>query len=186
MEVMGYDKRRVVNEGVCVSDLAVFGLESLFSRSLLKREDIDALILVSTTPDYFVPPTSSVIQGRLGLKQEIFCMDINQACAGFVIGLMQAFMLLEQESVRKVVVLSGDVLSRKVSPKDRTIYPLVGDGLGITLVERDSAESPIEASVKMDGSRGNALTIPAGGMRLPCSAETAVLQDAGDNNLRAK
>jgi 3-oxoacyl-[acyl-carrier-protein] synthase-3 len=186
MEVMGYDKRRVVPEGVCVSDLAVFGLENLFSRSLLRREDVDALILTSTTPDYFVPPTSSVIQGRLALKQDMFCLDINQACAGFVIGLIQAFMLLEQESVKKVVLLSGDVLSRKVSPKDRNIYPLVGDALAITVVERGETGSPIEASVKMDGGRGNVLTIPAGGMRLPCSAETAVLEDAGDNNLRAK
>ena len=186
MEVMGYDKRRVVKDGVCISDLAVFGLENLFARSLLKPGDIDALILATTTPDYFVPPTSSVIQGRLGLKQDMFCMDVNQACAGFVIGLIQAFMLLEQESVKKVVLLSGDVLSRKVSPKDRNIYPLVGDALAITIIERDSADSKIEASVKMDGSRGNALTIPAGGMRQPCCAETAVLEDVGDNNLRAK
>ncbi len=186
MEVMGYDKRRVVSEGVCISDLAVFGLQNLFSRSLLKPEDIDALILISQTPDYLVPPTTSVIQGRLGLKQDMLCLDINQACAGFVIGLIQSFMFLEQESIRKVVLLSGDVLSRKVSPKDRTIYPLVGDAIAITVVERDSGESSIEATVKMDGSRGNALSIPAGGMRLPCSPQTAVLEDVGDNNLRAK
>jgi 3-oxoacyl-[acyl-carrier-protein] synthase-3 len=186
MEVMGFDKRRVVKEGVCVSDMAVFGLENLFARSLLDRDEIDALILATTTPDHFVPPTSSIIQGRLGLKQDMFCLDINQACAGFVVGLIQAFMLLEQESVKKVVLLSGDVLSRKVSPKDRNIYPLVGDALAITIIERDEADSKIEASVKMDGSRGTALTIPAGGMRLPCCAETAVLEDVGDNNLRAK
>lgn len=186
MEVMGYNKRRIVKEGVCVSDLAVFGLENLFSRGLLKREEIDALILATTTPDYFVPPTSSVIQGRLGLKQDMFCLDINQACAGFVVGLVQAFMLLEQPAINKVVLLSGDVLSRKVCVKDRNIYPLVGDAVGITVVERDPADSTIEATIKMDGSRGNALTIPAGGMRLPCSADTAVLEDVGDNNLRAK
>jgi len=186
MEVMGYDKRRVVTEGVCVSDLAVFGLENLFSRGLLKRDEIDALILISQTPDFFVPPTTSVIQGRLGLKQDIFCLDINQACAGFILGLIESFMLLEQQSVRKVVLLSGDVLSRKVSPKDRNIYPLVGDAVAITVVERDTAGNFIDASVKMDGNRSGALTIPAGGMRLPCSAETAILMDVGDNNLRAK
>jgi 3-oxoacyl-[acyl-carrier-protein] synthase-3 len=186
MEVMGYDKRRVVTGGMCVSDLAVFGLQNLFSRGLLKPEEIDALILITQTPDYFVPPTTSVIQGRLGLKQDIFCLDINQACAGFVIGLIESFMLLEQESVKKVVLLSGDVLSRKVSPKDRNIYPLVGDAVAVTVVERAPTDATIEASVKMDGARSNVLTIPAGGMRLPCSAETAVLEDVGDNNLRAK
>ena len=84
-----------------------------------------------------MPATSSLIQGRLGLKQDMLCLDINQACAGFVIGLIQAFMLLEQESINKVVLVNADVLSRKASPKDRNIYPLIGDGAAITIVERD-------------------------------------------------
>ena len=185
-EVMGYNKRRIVEPGVCVSDLAVFGLQQLFEQGRLKREEIDALLLVTQTPDHFMPATSSLIQGRLGLKQDMLCLDINQACAGFVIGLMQAFMLLEQESVNKVVLINADVLSRKASPKDRNIYPLIGDGAAITLVERDDGDSVIHASVKMDGSRAEALIIPAGGLRLPSSPETARLEEVGDNNLRAK
>jgi 3-oxoacyl-[acyl-carrier-protein] synthase-3 len=116
----------------------------------------------------------------------MLCQDINQACAGYVIGLMQAFLLLEQESVRKVVLINADVLSRKVSPKDRNIYPLIGDAASITIVERDVQDSIIHASLKSDGSRAQALIIPAGGLRLPSSPETAVLEDVGDNNLRAK
>src|SRR5256714_40893 len=134
MEVMGYNKRRLVEPGVCVSDLAVFGLQQLLNRGLLQRDDIDALLLVTQTADNFMPPTSNIIQGRLGLKQDTFCLDINQACAGFVIGLMQAFMLLEQESIRKVVLVNADVLSRKASPKDRNIYPLIGDAASITVI----------------------------------------------------
>ncbi|HWX22372.1 MAG TPA: ketoacyl-ACP synthase III [Candidatus Binatia bacterium] len=185
-EVMGYNKRRMVGPGVCVSDLAVFGLQRLFERGALRREEIDALVLVTLTPDHFLPPTSNLIQGRLGLKQDMLCLDLNQACAGFVVGLIEAFMLLEQESVRKVVLINGDVLSRKASPKDRNIYPLIGDAASITIVERDPEESTIYANLKTDGARGEALIIPAGGMRLPCSPETALLEDVGDNNLRAK
>jgi 3-oxoacyl-[acyl-carrier-protein] synthase-3 len=85
-----------------------------------------------------------------------------------------------------VVLINADVLSRKTSPKDRNIYPLVGDAAAITVVERDSADSIIHASVKMDGTRNEVLMIPAGGMRLPSSPETAVLEDVGDKNLRAK
>ena len=62
-EVMGYNKRRVVEPNVCVSDLAVFGMQNLFDQGLLKREDIDALLLVTQTPDHFMPATSSIIQG---------------------------------------------------------------------------------------------------------------------------
>jgi 3-oxoacyl-[acyl-carrier-protein] synthase-3 len=185
-EVMGYDRRRLVEPGVCVSDMAVFGLQNLFDRGLLKPDDIDALLLITQSPDYFMPATSSIIQGRLGLKQDMLCLDVNQACAGFVLGLIQAFMFLEQESVRKVVLINADVLSRKTSPKDRNIYPLVGDAAAITVIERDTQDSVIHATVKMDGTRNDALMIPAGGMRLPSSVETAVLEDVGDNNLRAK
>jgi 3-oxoacyl-[acyl-carrier-protein] synthase-3 len=71
-EVMGYDKHRVVEPGVCVSDLAVFGLEHLFKQGLLRADEIDALILITQSPDYFMPPTSNVIQGRLNLKQDMF------------------------------------------------------------------------------------------------------------------
>jgi 3-oxoacyl-[acyl-carrier-protein] synthase-3 len=185
-QVMGFDKHRVVKPGVCVSDLAVAGLEHLFKNGLLERDGFDALILVTQTPDHFMPPTSNIIQGRMNLKRDLLCLDINQGCAGFVIGLIQAFMLLEQESVRRVVVINADVLSRKASPKDRNSFPLIGDAASITVVERDPEDSVIRANLKMDGSRNEALMIPAGGLRLPGSPETAALEDAGDGNLRAR
>jgi 3-oxoacyl-[acyl-carrier-protein] synthase-3 len=116
----------------------------------------------------------------------MFCLDINQGCAGFVFGLIEAFLLLEQESIRKVVLINADVLSLKISPKDRNSYPLTGDAASITVVERDTDDSVIHANLKMDGTRHEALIIPAGGFRLPSSPETAVLEDVGDNNLRAK
>jgi 3-oxoacyl-[acyl-carrier-protein] synthase-3 len=185
-EVMGFDKHRLVEPGVCVSDLAAFGVEHLFKKGWLHPDEIDALILVTQSPDYFMPPTSNIIQGRLKLKQDMFCMDINQGCAGFVIGLIQAFFLLEQESIQKVVIINADVLSRKTSPKDRNSYPLIGDATAITVVERDTADSVIYANLKMDGTRHEALMIPAGGFRLPSSPETALMKDVGDNNLRAE
>ncbi len=185
-EVMGYDKRRIVEPGVCVSDLAVFGLQRLIDQGKLKPEEVDALLVFSLCPDHFIPPTSNIIQGRVGLKTDMICLDINQACAGFVIGLIQSFMLLEQPAIRKVVLINADVLSRRASPKDRNIYPLIGDAATITIVERAESEVTIHAAVNMDGARGNALIIPAGGFRLPSCAETAVLEDVGDNNLRAK
>lgn len=184
-EVMGYDRRRLVDGPVCVSDLAVAGLEHLFARGLLAPSDIDALVVVTQSPDFPMPGTASVIQGRLGLGHDVFCLDINQGCAGFVVGLMQAFLLLDQPAIRRVVLVNGDVLSRKVSPRDRNSYPLIGDGASITVIERDAEAPAIHAQLKMDGSRGGALTIPAGGLRQPCSAETAVLHEDAEGNARA-
>jgi 3-oxoacyl-[acyl-carrier-protein] synthase III len=186
MEVMGYDKHRLVEPGVCVSDLAVFGMQHLFDRGLLAPDGFDALILVTQCPDHFMPPTSNIIQGRLNLKHDLFCLDINQGCAGFVVGLIQAFLLLEQESIRKVVLINADVMSRKTSPKDRNSYPLAGDAASITVIERDTVETVIHANLKMDGTRNDALMIPAGGFRMPSTPETAVIEDVGGGNCRAK
>jgi len=185
-QVMGYDKHRLVDGPVCASDLACFGMRHLFDNGLLRREEIDALYVVTQSPDYLMPPTSSVIQGTLGLKQDMFCMDINQGCAGFLIGLFQAFLLLDQEAVRKVVLINVDVMSRKVSPRDRNSYPLIGDAAAITVIERSADATPIHANLKMDGTRREALMIPAGGFRLPSSPETAVLEDDGEGNYRSK
>jgi len=185
-QVMGYDKHRIVEGPVCASDLGCFALEYAFGHGFVGRNQIDALLVVTQSPDYFMPPTSSVIQGRLGLKQDLFCMDINQGCAGFLIGLLEAFLLLGQDSVSKVALLNVDVLSRKVSPRDRNSYPLIGDAASLTLVERSEDPTPIHANLKMDGAAREALMIPAGGFRLPSTPETAVLEDDGENNLRAK
>lgn len=121
---MGYKEHRVAAEGQCSSDFCVYGLQYLFDNNLLRKEDIDALIFVSQTPDYFMPPTCNLIQGRLELKQDMVCLDINQGCAGFEIGLLQALMLLDQPSINKVVLLNADVLSPKVSDQDRNSKPL--------------------------------------------------------------
>ncbi len=185
-QVMGYDRHRIVDGPVCVSDLACFGLQHLFDKGLLDRDGFDALLVVTQSPDYFMPPTSSVIQGRLALKQDMLCMDINQGCAGFLFGLIQAFLILEQPGVHRAVLINADVMSRKVSTRDRNSYPLIGDAASITVIERSGDPAPIHANLKMDGRRREALMIPAGGFRLPCTPETAVLEDDGENNFRAK
>jgi 3-oxoacyl-[acyl-carrier-protein] synthase-3 len=185
-QVMGYDKHRLVDGPVCASDLAVHGLEHLFSTGRLGRDDFDALIVVTQSPDFLMPPTSSVIQGRLGLKHDLFCLDINQGCAGFLIGLMQAFLLLDQPTISRVVLVNVDVLSRKVSTRDRNSYPLIGDAASITVVERTDDPTPIHMNLKMDGTRAQALNIPAGGFRMPSTPETAILEEDAEGNLRAK
>jgi 3-oxoacyl-[acyl-carrier-protein] synthase-3 len=184
-EVMGYDTHRLVEGAVCVSDLVVRGFEYLFATGKITKDEIDALILVTQTPDNILPPTSSIIHGRLDLKQDMFCVDINQGCAGFVVGLMQAFMLLDQIEIRKVALVNADVLSRKVSTKDRNSYPLVGDAAAITIVERACGLGKVFSNIKMDGKRHTALIIPAGGMRMPSDAETAKMVEGSDGNIRS-
>jgi 3-oxoacyl-[acyl-carrier-protein] synthase III len=185
-KVMGYDKHRIVKDETCVSDLAAHGFRHLFDKGLVKPDELDALVVITQSPDYFIPPTSNVLQGMLNLKQDMLCVDIVQGCAGFVVGLIQSFMMLEQASINKVALVNADVLSRKVSPKDKNSFPLIGDAACITIVEKADDRQPIHANLKMNGTQRDALMIPAGGFRMPSTPETAVVEDVGDNNYRAK
>lgn len=183
---MGYKEHRVAEKGQCSSDFCMYGLDYLFNNGLLKKEEIDALLFVSQSPDYFMPPTSNVIQGHYGLSHDCICMDINQGCAGFELGLLQAFLLLDQPAVRKVVLMNADVLSPKVSDNDRNSKPLIGDAAAITIVEKCEDENVIHMNVKMDGTGALALNIPAGGFRMPCSPETSVMEMDEAGNMRSK
>lgn len=183
---MGYNKHCIVEKDVCVSDLCCYGLEYLFEQGKVRKEELDALILVTQSPDYFMPPTSNVIQGKLGLKRDMICMDINQGCAGFIVGLIQAFMLLDQSPIRKVALLNADVLSRKVSKRDRNSNPLIGDGASITIVERSESNTLIYGNIQMDGTRADALMIPAGGFREPSTSDTAEMNEDINGNFRSR
>lgn len=183
--IMGYEEKRIAPEGVCSSDLCEYGMNYLFNNNLLNREDIDALIMVTQSPDYFMPATSNVLHGKLGLKKDIICLDICQGCCGFIIGLIQGFMLLEQKNINKVVLLNADVLSPKVSKRDRNSNPLIGDGASITIIEKTTANEQIFADIKFDGSNALCLNIPAGAFRLPSTAKTAIMQEDEAGNMRS-
>lgn len=184
-EVMGYDRHRVVAGPVCSSDLAVAAIEHLMAEGQLAKDDIGALILVTQSPDYLMPGTSKVVHGRLGLHRDVFCIDLNQGCAGFIIGLMLGFMLLDQPAITKVLLVNVDVLSRKVSPRDRNSYPLIGDAGSVAVLERKADAGRVEARLKVDGAGRDALMIPAGGMARPSDASTAELVEDGEGNFRA-
>lgn len=183
--VMGYRAHRVVEDGVCASDLSEYGFCKLFADGKLRPEEIDALVYVTLSPDHFMPPTSCILHGKLGLRKDCFCIDVTQGCCGFVVGLLQAFQLLEQKGVRKVAVVNADVISRKVSPKDRNSYPLIGDAATIAIVENREGAGDVFADVRFDGTRSMALKIPAGGFRQPCSPETAIMAADAEGNERA-
>lgn len=182
---MGYNKHSIVEDGTCVSDMSIYGINYLVDNGLLNKDEIDALILVTQSPEHFMPPTSNIIQGKLELKQDMLCLDINQGCAGFIIGLMQAYMLLDQPSIKKVVLINSDILSPKVSKRDRNSNPLIGDATCITIVERSEKPCTIHGVLKMDGRGAYSLQIPAGGFRMPCNDETNMMQEDANGNFRS-
>jgi 3-oxoacyl-[acyl-carrier-protein] synthase III len=184
--IMGYEKRHIVDEHTAGSDLVTYGLKYLIDNQYLAKDEIGGIIVVTQSPDYFLPPTSNIIHGNLKLSSEVYCVDINQGCAGYVVGLTQAFMLLNAIGKKKVLLVNVDVLSKKVSKYDRNSNPIIGDGASITIIENTQDDSQIPIEVNMDGSGWNVLQIPAGGFRTPSSKETAkMVQDSAGNKRSA-
>lgn len=184
-KMMSLDRHRIAPPEVCTSDLCLFGLQQLLEEGVLKKEEIGALVFVSQTPDYFLPATSNVIHGRLGLAPDVICVDINQGCAGYLAGLMQAFLLLEVPAVSKVVLLTGDTGSKQMDRGNRISYPLNGDAGAATVIERCPEEKTIYMDVKNDGSRHRTIMVPGGAYRKPSSAETLKLAEAEEGVVRS-
>ena len=161
-KIMGFGTKRIVHEETGVSDLAVFGMRHLIQEGTLKTQEIGAIILVTQTPDQFIPPTSNIIGSKFNIDEEVICLDINAGCAGYQIGLFQANLMANLLPNNKTIVLiNGDVLSKRVSSQDRNSRPLVGDGVSITTLKHKSG-SKWSTIIKMDCSGFDALEIPAG------------------------
>lgn len=185
-KIMGFESHRLAKPGSFSSDFCMYGVRHLLNQNVIKRDEIGAILVVTLSPDYFLPQVSNIIQGELGFSQDTICLDIAQGCCGFLIGLAQAFFLLEHMDDKKILLCNVDVLSKKVSKQDRNDYPLCGDGASVTVLENDKSAQDIYFLMHMDGSRRNALHIPAGGFRQPNTPETGMLEDVGDGNLRAQ
>lgn len=185
-KVMGYKQHCVVKDTTAVSDLCCSGLSYILEQGWLKKDEVGAIVVATAYPDHFIPPVSSILHGCFSFNEEVACVDVSQGCLGFFWGLLEAFLMLDHLEGKKVLVFAADVLSRKVSKKDRNSYPLIGDAAGIAVVEQDEAAKDIHLILRNRGDLEGILQIPAGGSRMPCTLETAQLRDVErDGNLRA-
>lgn len=184
-KVMGYEKHRLSKDTTTVSDLAIYGIRHMLEEKWFDKDDIGAIIVVSLCPDHFVPHISNIIHGEFDFNDEVVCMDIPQGCCGFLLGLFQSFMLLDRLGDKKVLLINGDVLSHKISKRDRNDFPLIGDGLSVSIIENSDYADEIYYEMHVRGKDGDALKIPAGGFRMPSNDATAQMQATGDGNYRA-
>lgn len=185
-KLMGYESHRLAKKENTASDFCKFGIQYLLEKKYIKKEEVGAIVVVTLSPDYFLPQISNILHGEFEFPQDVICMDIPQGCCGFLMGLMQSFLLLDNmDKEKKVILCNAEVLSKKVSPKDRNDFPLIGDGASVAIVENDPNAEDAFFSLYTDGTRRDALRIPAGGFKLPSTEETAEYRDMGDGNLRA-
>ena len=185
-KVMGFGTRRVAHEGETVSDYAVFGIQQMLRDGVIKEDEIGGIIVTTTSPDHFIPPISNIVQGKFDFDEDVVCIDISQGCCGYTVGLTYAFMTLNSLGEKKVLLIAGDMLTSRVSTRDRASRPIVGDGVTISVVENTNEGNAIWCSLKNDGKDAFAVYIPAGGNRMPITPETTKEEEDEFGNWRGK
>ena len=180
----GIRERRVAPEGVCTSDLCMAAANELLERSGVARDSLDALILVTQTPDYVLPATACSLHGRMGLATNCAAFDVNLGCSGYTYGLWMAAHLIAGGGASRVLLLAGETSTRRVNPLDRSARPLFGDAGTATILEADSASGEMRFVFGTDGTGQNDLFIPAGGFRLPDAAAACDARIGDDGNPR--
>lgn len=163
---IGINMRRVCRADQHFSDLALAAAERLIADLDWKREEIEALIVVTQSPDYPIPATAILLQDRLGLPHGCLAFDINLGCSGYPYGLMVLGSLISAGRIGKGLVLVGDRSSNPES-LDNGLVSLFGDAGTATALVFDESAPPMYFDTGSDGSGYRAIIIEAGGQRIP-------------------
>ena len=167
----GMKKRRIANSDMCTSDLAVEACKQALEDANLKPEDIDLLILATSSPDVPLSSTAGIIQDKLGCV-ECAAFDINAVCAGWVHALDIGSRFAGTSGYRNVLVVGSEIYSRILNWKDRATCVLFGDGAGaVVLSEVENDKGILGSWLMSDGSGSSVIEIPAGGVRTPFNSE---------------
>lgn len=185
-KVMGFGTRRVAMVGETVGDYAVHGIQQMLNDGVFSEDEIGAIIVTTTSPDHFIPPISNIVQGKFDFDEDVVCIDISQGCCGYTVGLTYAFMTLNSLQNKKVLLIAGDMLSARVSTRDRASRPITGDGVTISIIENSASDNRVYCSLKNDGKDAFAVYVPAGGTRLPITPETTKEEEDEFGNWRGK
>lgn len=170
---VGIKERRILKEpGEGTSFMAVKAAQELFSKVSTKPEEIDLILVATTTPDYIFPSLAAVVADKLGIKGALG-FDIQAACSGFIVALTNAASFIESGRYKKILVFGAEKMSSITNYEDRTTAPLFGDGAGVVLVEPTEEEVGVmDSLIFTDGSGGKHLMLKAGGSANPASYET--------------
>jgi 3-oxoacyl-[acyl-carrier-protein] synthase-3 len=172
LERTGISERHIAAAGIATSDLAVEAARGALAQRGIEPTELDAIIVCTVTPDMLFPSTACLVQDRIGAKGA-WGFDLVAACSGFVYGLTTAAHLVHGGTHKKVLVIGADTMSRIIDYTDRGTCILFGDGAGAMLIEPAAeGEGFIGFLNEIDGSGGDYLKMPAGGSRMPATADT--------------
>ena len=143
----GIQERRIAAENECTSDLAVNAARMALANAGIAVDEIDLIIVATTTPDNTFPSTAARVQAKLGLKHG-FAFDVQAVCSGFVYALAVADNFIRVGQARTALVIGAETLSRLLDWNDRATCVLFGDGAGaVVLQATESTGAPTERGI---------------------------------------
>ena len=168
----GIIERRFASKDQATSDLATEASLKAIKNAKINKEDVDMIILATTTADYIAQGAACIVQNKLGLKK-IPCFDLNAACTGFIYGLEVAYSLVKSGLYKNILVIGAETLSRIVDMQNRNTCVLFGDGAAAAIVgEVEKGYGFLGFSIGAEGEDNMILKVPAGGSKKPNNEET--------------
>jgi len=171
MTRVGIKERRILTEeGLGTSYMARKAAKELIRKTGVNPDEIDALIVATSTADYHFPSTASIVIGKLGLKNAM-AFDFWAACCGFIYSLDVASSMIQSGRYKKIILIGADKMSSVTDYKDRSTCPLFGDGAGAVLLEATEEEGLglQDSYLRTDGMGLPFLHMKAGGSVSPAS-----------------
>jgi 3-oxoacyl-[acyl-carrier-protein] synthase-3 len=163
IERTGIEQRHIAAEGELTSDLAAAAAKKAIANSGLKAEEIEMIIVATTTPDLTFPATATTVQAKIGAKAA-FAFDIQAVCSGFVFAITTADNFIKSGQVKNALVIGADKLSSIVDWQDRNTCVLFGDGAGAVILQATEEENRgvIASSLYSDGTLNDILKTSGG------------------------
>ncbi len=170
-ERTGIKERRVVSENQHCSDMATDSAQKAMDKAGITADDLDLIIIATSSPDYMTPPVSSQVQHNLGAKNA-GAMVMAVGCSGFVYALVTADQFIRSGQYRNIVVVGVEIISRNVDWNDRNTCVLFGDGAAAVVIQRTEEKKGMLAHhLGSDGSGFEHIIQVSGGTRYPTTHE---------------
>lgn len=180
----GIENRHTADDKTCTSDLAVPAAERLLKAKNWEKSEVDLLILVTQSRDYFLPSTAVLLQDRIGLPKTCAALDIGLGCSGYVYGLSVAMSMMQTGGFRKGLLIAGDVSTTTLSYQDKSTWPLFGDAVTATALEYVPGAPSTHFNLQSDGSGYKAIIIPDGCLRQRPVPESYIMQEVEPGIIR--
>ncbi len=155
----GIRERRIAGPGETMSDLSVAAAREAMARAGVLPQDLDLIIVATSTPDYVIPPVSSIIQHKLNARCGAF--TLGAGCTGFMYGLAVAHAFIAAGLMRNILVIGAEIISRNIDWSDRNTAVLFGDGAGAMVLQASELPTGVLSFVLgSDGSGAEHLIVP--------------------------